>query len=262
VIGYPIEVDGRMEGMYVTYTDITERKQQAEQLIMADRLASVGEMAAGAAHELNNPLTSVLGFSQLIMERGVPDDIREDLEIIHNEALRASQVTKNLLTFARKHAPVKQPNQLNDIIEEVLKLRAYEHKLSNIRVKRRLSRTLPEVKADYFQMQQVFLNIVVNAEQVMAQTNNGGTLTITTRKRNGNVIASISDDGPGISREHLGQVFNPFFTTKELGKGTGLGLSICYGIVIEHEGRIHASSEPGKGATFSVELPVNSVTRQ
>ena len=259
VVGYPIEIDGRFVGMYVTYTDITERKQQAEQLIMADRLASVGEMAAGAAHELNNPLTSVVGFSQLLMERDVPEDIREDLEIIHNEALRASQVTKNLLTFARKHAPVKQPNQLNNIIEEVLKLRAYEHKLSNIRVKTRLSRTLPEVKADYFQMQQVFLNIVVNAEQVMAQTNNGGTLTITTRMRNGSVIASISDDGPGISREHLGQIFNPFFTTKEPGKGTGLGLSICYGIVTEHEGRIRASSEPGKGATFSVELPVNGV---
>lgn len=259
VVGYPIEIDGRFAGMYITYTDITERRQQAERLIMADRLASVGEMAAGAAHELNNPLTSVIGFARLLMERDVPEDIREDLAIIHNEALRASEVTKNLLTFARKHAPVKQPNQLNSIIEDVLKLRAYEHKLSNIRVKRRLSRTLPEVNADYFQMQQVFLNIVVNAGQVMAQTNNGGTLTITTRKRDGSVVASISDDGPGISREHLGQIFNPFFTTKEPGKGTGLGLSICYGIVTEHEGRIRASSEPGKGATFSVELPVNGV---
>ncbi len=259
ILGYPIALDGKTVGVYVTYTDITERKQQAEQLIMTDRLASVGELAAGAAHELNNPLTSVIGFSALLMERDVPEDIREDLEIIHNEARRASEVTKNLLTFARRHAPVKQPNQVNSIIEEVLKLRAYEHRLSNIRVKRRLSRTLPEVKADYFQMQQVFLNIIVNAEQVMARTNNGGTLTITTRMRNGNVIASISDDGPGISREHLGQIFNPFFTTKEPGKGTGLGLSICYGIVTEHGGRIHARSEPGKGATFSVELPVNGV---
>jgi len=262
VVGYPIEVDGRMGGMYVTYTDITERKQQAEQLMMADRLASVGEMAAGAAHELNNPLTSVLGFSQLIMERDVPEDIREDLEVIHNEARRASQVTKDLLTFARKHAPMKQPNQVNDIIEDVLRLRAYEHKLSNIRVKKQFARTLPEVKADYFQMQQVFLNIIVNAEQVMAQTNNGGTLTISTRMQNGNVVASISDDGPGISREHQGQIFNPFFTTKEPGKGTGLGLSICFGIVNEHGGRIDARSEPGKGATFSVELPVNGAQRQ
>ncbi len=262
VVGYPIELDGRMEGMYVTYTDITERRQQAEQLMMADRLASVGEMAAGAAHELNNPLTSVLGFSQLIMERGVPEDIREDLEVIHNEARRAAQVTKDLLTFARKHAPMKQPNQVNDIIEDVLRLRSYEHKLSNIRVKKRFARTLPEVKTDYFQMQQVFLNIIVNAEQVMAQTNNGGTLTITTRMQNGNVVASISDDGPGISREHLGQIFNPFFTTKEPGKGTGLGLSICFGIVNEHGGRIHARSETGEGATFSVELPVNGAQRQ
>ncbi|MFU8796194.1 MAG: PAS domain S-box protein [Dehalococcoidia bacterium] len=259
VVGYPIEIDGRFVGMYVTYTDITERKQQAEQLIMADRLASVGELAAGMAHELNNPLTSVMGFSQLLMEKDIPEDMRDDLELIHNEARRASEVTKNLLTFARKHAPVKQPSQLNSIIEDVLRLRAYEHRVSNIRVKRQLARSLPEIKADHFQMQQVFLNIIINAEHIMAEANKGGTLTIATRKRSGRIVASISDDGPGISREHLSQIFNPFFTTKEPGKGTGLGLSICYGIVNEHGGRIYARSEAGRGTTFFVELPVNGV---
>jgi len=257
ILGYPVVLDGKTVGMYVTYTDITERKQQAEQLIMADRLASVGELAAGTAHELNNPLTSVMGFSQLLMERDIPEDMREDLELIHSEARRASEVTRNLLTFARKHAPVRQPSQLNTIIEDVLKLRAYEHRVSNIRVKKRLSRALPDIKADHSQIQQVFLNIIINAEHIMTEANKGGTLTIATRKRNGGIVASISDDGPGISQEHLGQIFNPFFTTKEPGKGTGLGLSICYGIVSEHGGQISARSEPGKGTTFTVELPVN-----
>jgi len=237
--------------------DITEQKQQNEQLMMADRLASIGELAAGTAHELNNPLTSVIGFSQLVMEKDIPDDIREDLKIIHNEAQRAAGVTKNLLTFARKQAPVKQLNQINNIIEDVLKLRAYEHKVNDIEVQRQLAPDLPEIKVDSFQMQQVFLNIIINAEYFMIEAHNKGTLTITTKKRNGSVRISIADDGPGIPPENLSQLFNPFFTTKETGKGTGLGLSICHGIVSEHGGQIYARSQPGKGATIVIELPIN-----
>ena len=238
--------------------DITEQKQQNEQLMMADRLASIGELAAGTAHELNNPLTSVLGFTQLIMEKDdIPDDIREDLELIHNEAQRAAGVTKNLLTFARKQAPVKQLNQINNIIEDVLKLRAYEHKVNGIEVQRQLAPDLPEIKVDYFQLQQVLLNLIINAEYFMIEAHNRGTLTITTKKRNGNVRISIADDGQGIPPEDLSRIFNPFFTTKSAGKGTGLGLSICHGIVVEHGGQIYAKSKPGKGATIVVELPVD-----
>jgi len=226
--------------------------------MMADRLASIGELAAGTAHELNNPLTSVIGFSQLLMEKDIPDDIHEDLELIYNEAQRAANVTKSLLTFGRKHAPVKQPNQINNIIEDVLKLRAYEHKVNGIEVKRRLAPDLPEIMVDYFQMQQVFLNIIINAEYFMTEARNRGTLTINTKKQNTNVRISIADDGPGISRENLSRIFNPFFTTKEAGKGTGLGLSICHGIVAEHGGQIYARSQPDKGATIVVELPINS----
>ena len=225
---------------------------------MADRLASIGELAAGTAHELNNPLTSVIGFSQLLMEKDIPDDIREDLKLIYNEAQRAAGVTKNLLAFGRKHAPVKQLNQINNIIEDVLKLRAYEHKVNGIEVKRQLAPDLPEIRVDYFQMQQVLLNIIINAEYFMTEAHNRGTLTITTKKQNSNVRISIADDGPGISRENLSRIFNPFFTTKEAGKGTGLGLSICHGIVSEHGGQIYARSQPGKGATIVVELPINS----
>jgi PAS domain S-box-containing protein len=250
--------EGEVIGTVHITRDITERKQQNERLMMADRLASVGELAAGTAHELNNPLTSVIGFSQLLLEKDVPDDIREDLQLIHSEAKRAAKVTNNLLTFARKQAPVKQLNQINSIIEDVLKLRAYEHKANGIEVKKQLAPNLPEIMVDYFQMQQVFLNIIINAEYFMTEAHKRGTLTITTKKQNDNVRISFADDGPGIPPENLSRLYDPFFTTKEAGKGTGLGLSICHGIVSEHGGQIYAKSQSGKGATISVELPFNS----
>ena len=248
---------GNLIGHITIVRDISAQKQQSEQLMMADRLASIGELAAGTAHELNNPLTSVIGFSQLLMEKDIPDDIREDVKLIYNEAKRAADVTKNLLTFARKHRPVKQLSQINNIIEDVLKLRAHEHKVNGIEVKRRLAHDLPEIMVDYFQMQQVFLNIIINAEYFMTEAHKRGTLTITTKKQNSSVRISITDDGPGIPPENLSRIFDPFFTTKEAGKGTGLGLSICHGIVTEHGGHIYARNQPGKGATLVVELPIN-----
>jgi len=255
--GARIMHEGRLAGL-ISFTDITEQKRQNERLMMTDRLASLGELAAGTAHELNNPLTSVIGLSQLLMEREVTDDIREDLKLINNEAQRAASVTKNLLTFARKHAPVKQPTQINNIIEDALKLRAYEHKANSIEVERQLAPDLPEIMVDYFQMEQVFINIIINAEHFMAEGHKRGTLTITTKKENDSVMISFADDGPGIPPENLRRIFDPFFTTKEAGKGTGLGLSICHGIVSEHGGQIYARSQPGKGATFVVELPINN----
>jgi two-component system NtrC family sensor kinase len=241
----------------ISFADITEQKKQREWLTMTDRLASLGELASGTAHELNNPLTSIIGFSQLLLEREVPDDIREDLKLINNEAQRAASVTRNLLTFARKHAPEKQRNQINNIIEDVLKLRAYEHKANNIEVERQLEPDLPEIMVDYFQMQQVFMNIIINAEYFMTKEHNKGTMTITTKKQNDIAMISFTDDGPGIPPENLRRIFDPFFTTKEAGKGTGLGLSICHGIVTEHGGQIYAKSQIGKGTTFFVELPIS-----
>ena len=233
-----------------------ERERQ-ERLYLTDRLASVGEMAAGIAHELNNPLTGVVGLSQLLLDEEVSGDIRKDLEAINSEAQRAAAVVRNLLTFARKHAPMKQAVQINAIVEDVLRLRAYEHKVNDIRVITQFDNELPEVMADYFQLQQVFLNIILNAEQAMIESHKGGTLTITTERVDGNIRVSFSDNGPGISPENMRKLFLPFFTTKEVGKGTGLGLSICYGIVTNHGGRIYAESESGKGATFVVELPIS-----
>ena len=254
--GARIVHQGRLAGL-ISFTDITEQKQQNERFMLADRLASIGELAAGAAHELNNPLTSVIGFSQLLMEKDISDDIRQDLTFINSEAQRAASITKNLLAFARKHKPVKRLNQINDIIEDVLKLRTHEHKIHDIKVEKQLAPGLPESMVDYFQMQQVFFNIVINAEYFMTEAHNRGTLTITTQKQNGTVIITFTDDGPGIPLENLSQLFNPFFTTKATGKGTGLGLSICHGIVSEHGGKIHARSQPGEGATIFIELPIN-----
>ncbi len=240
------------------FRDITERRQMQERLIVTDRLASVGELAAGIAHELNNPLTGVIGFSDLLMRRkDIPEDIREDLTVINREALRASRVARNLLAFARKHGEEKEPTDINKVIRLVLELRAYEQRVHNIEVKSQLAADLPVVMANDFSLQQVFINIIINAEHFMLETHGKGILTIKTEQREGVVRATIADDGPGISPDHLGHIFDPFYTTREMGQGTGLGLSICYGIVTEHGGKIYAESEPGKGATFIIELPVH-----
>jgi len=236
--------------------DVTERKRVEEQLLITDRLASIGELASGIAHELNNPLTSVIGFSQLLLGKDIPDDIREDIKVIYSEAWRAAEVMKNLLIFARRHAPVKQLVNINSVIEKVLTVRAYEQRVENIQVITHLAPDLPETMADYFQLQQVFLNLIINAEHFMLEAHKRGTLTITTQRIGSTIKASFTDDGPGIAKENLGHLFDPFFTTKEVGKGTGLGLSICHGIITEHSGRVYAESESGKGATFVVELPI------
>jgi signal transduction histidine kinase len=235
----------------------TERRRVEEQLIITDRLASIGELASGIAHELNNPLTSVIGFSQLLLGRDIPDDIREDVKVIYSEAQRAAEVMKNLLIFARRHAPVKQLVNMNSIVEKVLAIRAYEQGVENIQVITHLAPDLPETMADYFQLHQVFLNIIINAEHFMLEAHKRGTLIITTQRVSNTIKVSFTDDGPGVARENLGHLFDPFFTTKEVGKGTGLGLSICHGIITEHSGRIYAESELGKGATFVVELPIS-----
>ena len=237
--------------------DITERKQMQEQLIVADRLATLGELVSGIAHELNNPLTSIIGFAQLLLAKDIPGDIKEDLNVIYEEAERTSKVVRNLLTFARKHEPEKKPVNLNGAIEIVLALRAYEQKVHNIQASTQFTPGLPEIMADGFQLQQVFLNIIINAEYFMTLAHGGGNLNVTTERVGDKIRASFTDDGAGISQENLSHLFDPFFTTKDVGKGTGLGLSICHGIVIEHGGSIYAQSEPGKGTTFVVELPIS-----
>ena len=237
------------------FRDITKRKEMQERLVIADRLASIGELASGIAHELNNPLTGIIGFAELLLEENVSDDIKERIAIIHHEAKHAAKVMMNLLTFAQKHKQSKQLVNINSTIAAVVGLRAYEQKVNNIKVETHFA-DLPEIVADSFQLQQVFFNIIINAEFFMTEANNRGTLTLTSEKTDGIIRVTFADDGPGISEENIGYLFDSFFTTKAVGRGTGLGLSICRGIVAEHGGRIYAESKPGKGATFVVELPI------
>ena len=248
---------GEIIGSIIIARDVTLQKQIDEQLMVTERLASIGELSSGIAHELNNPLTSVIGFSQLLMEGDVPPEMKEELSTVYTEAQRAATIVKNLLTFARKHTPVKQMSQINKVVEDVLRLRTYEQKVNNIEVERHLAENLPDIMMDHFQMQQCFLNIVVNSEFAMLEAHHEGKLVITTEQVSNIVRITFTDDGPGIPKENLQRIFNPFFTTKEVGKGTGLGLSICHGIVVEHGGQIYAGSEKALGATLVVELPLN-----
>ncbi|MGD9142428.1 MAG: PAS domain S-box protein [Dehalococcoidia bacterium] len=248
--GVPAEIVG-------VARDITERKKMEEQLIIQDRLASIGQLSAGMAHEINNPITGIVTFSALLLEKDLPEDIKNDLKTINGEAERTAGIVKNLLTFARKQPQEKHPTNINDGIRKILNLRAYEHKVSNIRVDVRLDPDLPEIYGDASQLEQVFFNIVINAEFFMLEAHGKGVLTITTEKTRDFVRSSFADDGPGISRDNMNRLFDPFFTTKAVGKGTGLGLSICHGIITEHEGRIWAESEPDEGTIFFIELPVH-----
>jgi PAS domain S-box-containing protein len=247
----------QLVGWMVILHEITERKKMQEQLITQDRLASIGELTSGVAHELNNPLSIISGYSELLLKRELPADIKSDVDVIISEVERAAKIVDNLLTFARQQPEEKLHIDINGIIENILEIRAYEQKVNNIRTVTNYASDLPNILGNAFQLRQVFVNIIINAEYFMIEKHGKGTLTISTERAGDFVRVSIKDDGPGIIQENMGRLFNPFFTTKEVGKGTGLGLSICHGIIVEHGGKIWAESTQGKGAIFISELPVH-----
>ncbi len=227
-----------------------------EQLVQAEKLAALGELVAGVAHEINNPLASVLGYTQLALRRDPPEHIRRYLATAASEAERAGKIVRNLLTFARKHPPEKSLHSLNEIVEKTLDLKAYHFRTSQIRVERDLDRDLPKTMLDAHQIQQVVLNLLNNAEQALAERGRGGRIRVATRRRGDFLELVAEDDGPGIPEEIQARIFEPFFTTKREDRGTGLGLSLCHGIVQEHGGSIRVESRPGQGATFFVTLPI------
>ncbi|MDA8132095.1 MAG: ATP-binding protein [Elusimicrobia bacterium] len=230
-----------------------------EQLTQSEKLSLLGQVVSGVAHEINNPLSGIMGFSELLLKEQLVREqprMREDVASILHEAKRCQAVVKGLTGFARKRKPEKSLLSVNAVLEQSLKFEASLLKTRNILVKREFDPSLPYTLADYYQLQQVFMNLFVNAQQAMAEQKGGGTLTVRTRLAGGLIRVEVEDDGPGIPPENLCRVFEPFFTTKEPGKGTGLGLSLSYGIVSEHGGTIRAESRPGKGALFVVELPV------
>jgi PAS domain S-box-containing protein len=250
-----IEYGGRKAVMTIA-RDVTEIKRLQQQLIQSEKLAALGQLVSGVAHELNNPLTSVIGYTQLLLARNQLDPrAAEQLEIVGNEADRARRIVRNLLSFSRQHKPSRAEVDLNELLERTLELRAYEMKVNNISVCREPG-DIPCVLADEHQLQQVFLNIIINAEQAMQSDARAGELTVRTEMGASNrVKIVIADNGPGIPLQIIEKLFDPFFTTKPVGKGTGLGLSISYGIVKEHDGAIRVESEPGRGARFIIELP-------
>ena len=255
--------DGQIRSTIHTFKDITERRQmekekeELEQKTRVNsRLATVGQMASGIAHEINNPLTGVIGFSQLLQKKDVPEDIKKNLKIICNGAERVASIVQRLLIFARQQKPERKKLDINEPIKSTIAIRAYEMEASNIDITMELAPDLPRIVADRGQLQQVFLNIILNAEAEMKLAHGKGSLLIRTGRIDNTIRISFKDDGLGIPKENLERIFDPFFTTREVGEGIGLGLSICHGIVAEHGGRIWAESEVDKGATFIVELPI------
>ncbi|MBN1570987.1 MAG: response regulator [Acidobacteria bacterium] len=253
--------NNRLLGSIHVAKDISNEKQLQQQLIQSEKLSAIGELISGIAHELNNPLTGVMGYSQLLqLRKDLDDRAKDNLLKINNLALRCQKIVQNLLSFARKQKPERTLSDINDILEKTVELRSYEFQVNNIEISRELDRKLPKTIADSHQLQQVFLNVLTNAEQAMLEAHGKGHLIIRTRTnaQNSRIIVEVIDDGPGIAENYLTRIFDPFFTTKEVGKGTGLGLSLSYGMIKEHGGNIYARSRLGDGATFVIELPIIS----
>ena len=254
----PIERNGRYVGMTGVLTDITERKNMEEQLIQAEKLSSLGGILSGVAHELNNPLTAIIGNAQLLSQKKITGDIKQRLDIIYEESFRCTKIVGGLLAFAREHKPERIMTDINQVIMEAYRLREYELRVDDISLKTELDETLPEISADPYHIQQVLINLINNAHHAL-RGQGGGSLMIKSRSAENSIIIECIDDGPGIPDEIKQKIFDPFFTTKEAGEGTGLGLSICYGIIKEHDGSIEVESHPGFGTCFIVRLPISRV---
>jgi PAS domain S-box-containing protein len=245
----------KLSGVIVSVRDITVEKKLEQQIIQSERLAAMGQMIGGFAHELNNPLTSILGVTELMEGAEVPESIRKHLTMLHQQSRRAADIVQNLTYFSRPPAPGKGPVNLNEVVQRTLHLQTYALRKSNITVDYLPETNLPNVSGDPHQLMQVFLNLILNAEQAMREVRDRGTLRIRLGRVEKSVQVTFQDDGPGISPEILPNIFDPFYTTKRPGRGTGLGLSICKAILREHSGNIEASSGPGGGAVFMVTLP-------
>ena len=244
--------------------DTTEGSDREDRMIANSRLVSVGEMAAGVAHELNNPLTAVLGFSQLAMRQAADDTLKRDLESIADEAERAGRIVDNLLTFARSSDtfPDSQTLNITESLQKILDLREYECRVNNVEVVTYFGDETPPTLADAHRMEQVFMNLIGNSIHAIGESVGHGTITVGVVHDEGRIRVSVTDDGPGISQPNQKKIFDPFFTTKPVGKGTGLGLSICKGIVEDHGGAIRVESALGRGTTFVVEIPIIEVPQQ
>jgi PAS domain S-box-containing protein len=250
------DAENKLSGAIVSVRDITVEKKLEQQIIQSERLAAMGQMIGGFAHELNNPLTSILGMSELLQEGEAPESVRKQMVILQQQARRAAEIVQNLMYFSRPPAPGKTPIDLGELVQRTLHLHAYSLRKNNITVDFLKESSVPAVSGDAHQLMQVFLNLILNSEQAMREVRDRGTLRIRIEKQEKSVSVIFQDDGPGISPEILPNIFDPFYTTKRPGRGTGLGLSISKAILREHNGNVEATSGPGGGAVFTVTLPV------
>jgi signal transduction histidine kinase len=245
--------------------DVSERKKLDDEtrdiyhkLLQAEKMAALGQTISGVAHELNNPLATIASWAERLSEKKLEPSVRRGIETILGESERAARIVRSLLTFARRRQTTRAMVDVNQVVRETLALRAYEQRVTNIAVIVALAMGLPQVFADGPQVQQVLLNLIINAEQAMLSANGRGVLVVRTWYDPGqeSVLVEINDDGPGIPDDLQPKIFDPFFTTKEVGQGTGLGLTVAYAIVQEHGGRIRLESQRSAGASFYVELPI------
>ena len=251
---------GRITQLVGVERDITRDTELRDQLIHAERLAAAGQLVSGVAHELNNPLQSVVGFAELLIENEQRADVRGDLEQIHSEANRAAKIVRNLLAFVRRSSAERGPANLNDLVESAVALRAYEFGVANIELDAQYASDVPPVVVNREEIQQVLLNLLLNAEHAMKTSHGGGRLTVRTSAGPDGARVEVRDNGPGVPAAVAGRIFEPFFSTKEVGQGTGLGLSIALGIVEAHGGTLTLVDAP-QGACFRLTLPVARVAR-
>ena len=253
------DAKGNIEGVVLSGRDVTDLKRLEEQLIQAEKLAAMGQMLAGVAHELNNPLTAILGVTELLREReGTADSVKRQLELTHRQARRAARIVQNLLEFSRPASPQKRSVDVNNLVERTLQLHDHSLRRNNIQVDFHPLPELPGVVGDANQLIQVLLNLVTNAEQAIREVRETGRIQIRASSNATHVMITVQDDGVGIRLEALPRIFDPFYTTKRPGGGTGLGLSICMSIIREHGGNIEAESLPAGGSAFTIFLPVAS----
>ena len=253
-----VDSEAKTTGIIISVRDITVERKLEQQVVQSERLAAMGAMIGGVAHELNNPLTAIMGVSELMQDTETNEVSRKQLAILQQQARRAAEIVQNLTYFSRPPAPGKSKINLVEVVERTLNLHAYSLRKNNITVDFLKEAGVPYALGDPHQLMQVFLNLIVNAEQAIREVRDKGTLRIRLGRGENAVWVSFHDDGPGIPKETLSSIFDPFYTTKRPGRGTGLGLSICKSVLKEHNGSVEAANSPEGGAVFTVTLPISA----
>ncbi|MCP2604912.1 PAS domain S-box protein [Candidatus Aminicenantes bacterium AH-873-B07] len=246
----------------VFFKDLTKIKRLEEQVLRSEKLSTLGEMIASIAHELNNPLSAVIGFSGLLLGEEMEGGKREMIERIYNDAQRCHKIVRNLLSLVRGKPAEKKLVNLNQIVEKTIEIKEYDLRLDNIEVEKRLDPSIPNIEADWHQIQQVLLNLINNAHYAIVNQEKGNKIIVETKLENSNILLKVADNGPGIPEKYLSKIFEPFFTTKEDSKSAGLGLAIVKRIVEDHGGEIKVESKLGEGTVFFIELPAKKIEEE